>query len=81
MLDVLKLILEIQELDIKMIRLMRIKRERLKELEQIELLLAYFLYARYFCPRSPFPTNFPEATTVYAHKQGICPNNWSQPRN
>lgn len=38
MLDVLKLILEIQELDIKMIRLMRIKRERLKELEQIEAL-------------------------------------------
>ncbi len=38
MLDVLMPILEIQELDIKMIRLMRIKRERLKELEQIEAL-------------------------------------------
>lgn len=38
MLEVLKPILEIQELDIKMIRLMRIKRERLKELDQIEAL-------------------------------------------
>lgn len=35
MLDVLKPILEIQELDIKMIRLMRIKKERLKEMDQI----------------------------------------------
>lgn len=31
----LKLILEIQELDMKMIRLMRVKKERLKELQQI----------------------------------------------
>jgi predicted nucleic acid-binding Zn-ribbon protein len=38
MLDVLKQILEIQELDIKMIRLMRIKKERMKELDQIEAL-------------------------------------------
>lgn len=38
MLDVLKVILEIQELDIKMIRLMRIKRERFRELTQIESL-------------------------------------------
>lgn len=38
MLDVLVPILEIQELDIKMLRLMRIKRERLKELDQIEAL-------------------------------------------
>lgn len=38
MLEVLMPILEIQELDIKMLRLMRIKRERLKELEQIEAL-------------------------------------------
>lgn len=36
--DALKQILEIQELDIKMIRLMRIKKERLKELDQIEAL-------------------------------------------
>ncbi len=34
----LKLILEIQELDMKMIRLMRIKRERQRELQQIEAL-------------------------------------------
>lgn len=34
----LKTILEIQELDIKMIRLMRIKKQRLKELEEIESL-------------------------------------------
>ncbi len=34
----LKPVLDIQELDIKMIRLMRIKKERLKELEQIEAL-------------------------------------------
>lgn len=32
----LKLILDIQELDMKMIRLMRVKKERLKELQQIE---------------------------------------------
>ena len=34
----LRLILDIQELDMKMIRLMRVKRERLKELEQIDSL-------------------------------------------
>jgi predicted nucleic acid-binding Zn-ribbon protein len=34
----LRLILEIQELDMKMIRLMRVKRERQKELEQIDTL-------------------------------------------
>ena len=34
----LKTILEIQELDIKMIQLMRVKRERQKELRQIEAL-------------------------------------------
>lgn len=38
MLKKLKPVLDIQELDIKMIRLMRIKKERLKELEQIEAL-------------------------------------------
>lgn len=38
MLEKLKPVLDIQELDIKMIRLMRIKKERLKELEQIEAL-------------------------------------------
>lgn len=38
--DILKPIVEIQELDIKMIRLMRIKRERKKELKQIEELRA-----------------------------------------
>lgn len=36
MLDDLKEILDIQELDMKMIRLMRVKKERLKELQQIE---------------------------------------------
>jgi len=36
MLENLKLIIEIQELDMKMIRLMRIKRERQKEIQQIE---------------------------------------------
>lgn len=36
MLDALKLILEIQELDMKMIRLMRLKRERQKELAHID---------------------------------------------
>ena len=36
MLDDLKEILDIQELDMKMIRLMRVKKERLKELLQIE---------------------------------------------
>jgi len=35
MLDDLKEILDIQELDMKMIRLMRVKKERLKEMEQI----------------------------------------------
>ena len=34
--DILKPIIEVQELDMKMIRLMRIKRERQKELKQIE---------------------------------------------
>lgn len=34
----LRLILDIQELDMKMIRLMRVKRERIKELDQIESL-------------------------------------------
>jgi predicted nucleic acid-binding Zn-ribbon protein len=36
MLDDLKEILDIQELDMKMIRLMRVKKERLKEIQQIE---------------------------------------------
>jgi predicted nucleic acid-binding Zn-ribbon protein len=36
MLDDLKEILDIQELDMKMIRLMRVKKERVKELQQIE---------------------------------------------
>lgn len=36
--DALKKILEIQELDMKMLRLMRVKKERLKEIEQIETL-------------------------------------------
>lgn len=36
MLDDLKEILDIQELDMKMLRLMRVKKERLKELQQIE---------------------------------------------
>jgi Zn-ribbon protein, possibly nucleic acid-binding len=36
--DSLRLILDIQELDMKMIRLMRVKRERQKEIEQIESL-------------------------------------------
>lgn len=35
MLEVLKVVLQIQELDMKMIRLMRIKKERFKELDQI----------------------------------------------
>lgn len=34
--DALKTILEIQELDMKMLRLMRVKKERLREIEQIE---------------------------------------------
>ena len=34
----LKVILDIQELDMKMIRLMRVKKERQKELQQIEAL-------------------------------------------
>jgi len=38
MLGTLKPILEIQELDMKMIRLMRIKKERVRELQQIEIL-------------------------------------------
>ena len=38
MLDSLKIILDIQELDVKMIRLLRLKRQRQKELEQIEKL-------------------------------------------
>lgn len=38
MLDTLKVILEIQELDMKMIRLMRVKRERQKELQHIDAL-------------------------------------------
>ncbi|HPE84749.1 MAG: hypothetical protein KDK44_04845 [Chlamydiia bacterium] len=38
MLAALKTILEIQELDIKMIQLMRVKRERQRELRQIEIL-------------------------------------------
>ena len=36
--EALKTILEIQELDMKMLRLMRVKKERLKEIEQIEAL-------------------------------------------
>jgi predicted nucleic acid-binding Zn-ribbon protein len=36
MLQSLKVVLEIQELDMKMIRLMRLKKERLKELEHID---------------------------------------------
>ena len=36
--DTLKTILEIQELDMKMLRLMRVKKERLKEIEQIDAL-------------------------------------------
>lgn len=36
MLEVLKPIIEIQELDMKMVRLMRVKRERQKEIKQIE---------------------------------------------
>ncbi len=36
--EALKVIIDIQELDMKMIRLMRLKKERLKELEQIDLL-------------------------------------------
>lgn len=36
--DTLKTILDIQELDMKMLRLMRVKKERLKEIEQIEAL-------------------------------------------
>ena len=36
MLEDLKEILDIQELDMKMIRLMRVKKERVKELQQIE---------------------------------------------
>ncbi len=35
MLDALKVILEIQELDMKMIQLMHIKRQRQKELDSI----------------------------------------------
>ncbi|OGN55260.1 MAG: hypothetical protein A3D96_06735 [Chlamydiae bacterium RIFCSPHIGHO2_12_FULL_44_59] len=38
MLQSLKLVLDIQELDMKMIRLMRLKKERLKELEHIDSL-------------------------------------------
>lgn len=38
MLQTLKVVLDIQELDMKMIRLMRLKRERLKELEHIDSL-------------------------------------------
>ena len=38
MLEALKIILDIQELDVKMIRLMRLKRQRQKELDQIEKL-------------------------------------------
>lgn len=40
MLDTLKPIIEIQEIDMKMVRLMRVKRERQKELKQIEDLRA-----------------------------------------
>lgn len=40
MLQSLKLILDIQELDIKMIRLVRLKRKRQKELDQVESLRA-----------------------------------------
>ena len=36
--EALKLILDIQELDMKMLRLMRVKKERQKEIEQIEAL-------------------------------------------
>ncbi len=36
--EALKTILEIQELDMKMLRLMRVKKERVKEIEQIEAL-------------------------------------------
>ena len=36
--EALKPLLDIQELDIKMIRLMRIKKQRQKELEQIDSL-------------------------------------------
>ena len=36
--EALKTILDIQELDMKMIRLMRVKKERLKEIEHIEAL-------------------------------------------
>jgi uncharacterized protein len=36
--EALKTILEIQELDMKMLRLMRVKKERMKEIEQIEAL-------------------------------------------
>lgn len=38
MLQALKVVLDIQELDMKMIRLMRLKKERLKELEHIDSL-------------------------------------------
>lgn len=38
MLQTLKIVLDIQELDMKMIRLMRLKKERLKELEHIDSL-------------------------------------------
>ena len=38
MLQSLKVVLDIQELDMKMIRLMRLKKERLKELEHIDSL-------------------------------------------
>ena len=38
MLHTLKIVLDIQELDMKMIRLMRLKKERLKELEHIDSL-------------------------------------------
>jgi uncharacterized protein len=40
MLEVLKVILDMQELDMKMIRLMRVKRQRQKELGQIDALRA-----------------------------------------
>lgn len=36
--EALKIVLDIQELDMKMLRLMRVKKERLKEIEQIESL-------------------------------------------
>jgi predicted nucleic acid-binding Zn-ribbon protein len=44
MLDSLKIILEIQELDVKMIRLIRLKHQRQKELSQIEKLTTELRY-------------------------------------